>query len=85
MGERKLVRRSYAIILGILCIFLLGSTVGAIVYYDNANVNNVPTRIYSDADYLSLKAQLDAANEPFQASIANSQPCKKNLRATIHN
>ncbi len=59
MGEKKLVRRSVAIVLGLLCILLLSGMVGAVIYY-NSYVSN---HTHTDMEYNSLTSQLANANE----------------------
>ena len=50
MSEKKVVRRSVAIGLGIVCILLIASLGGAMAYY-------VSTHHHSDSDYHSLSSQ----------------------------
>jgi predicted RNase H-like nuclease (RuvC/YqgF family) len=81
MGE-KLVR-SIAIVLGVLCILLLGGTVGAVVYYNNY----ASTHSHTDADYISLASQLATANENIsslnnQLSILQSELASNNTEST---
>jgi predicted RNase H-like nuclease (RuvC/YqgF family) len=71
MGEKSLVRRSIAIVLGVLCIILLGSTVGAVIFYNNAYNNYASTHSHTDSDYISLASQLANANA--NISSLNSQ------------
>lgn len=90
MGEKKLVRRSIAIVLGVLCILLLGGTVGAVIYYSNAynNYNNyASTHSHTDSDYISLSSQLATANENIsslnnQLSILQSELASNNTEST---
>ena len=58
MGEKKLARRNIVIILEILCILLLISTVGAVLYLnDYASTHSI-----NNSEYSSLASQIAAAN-----------------------
>ncbi len=61
MGEKKVVTRTIAIALGLLCIILAASAAGIIIYSDNTDY--VATHSNTDSEYASLSAQLEAANE----------------------
>jgi len=71
MGERKLVSRRVAFVSGLLCILLLGVTVGTVVYYNNVYSNYVSTHSRTDTEYTSLASQLATASE--NISSLNSQ------------
>jgi hypothetical protein len=85
MSEKKVVRRSTAIGLGVLCIILLIGTVGAVVYYNNL-VNSkdstynsyVSNHSHSDSDYNSYVSSHSHADSDYnsvtsQLSSANAQ------------
>lgn len=71
MGEKKLVSRRIAIVLGVLCILLLAGTVGAVIYFNNVYNNFAATHTHTDSDYSSLISQFSAANDTI--SSLNSQ------------
>jgi hypothetical protein len=54
MGEKKLVSRSIAIVLGLLYILLLSGMVGTVIYYNNYVSNHT----HMDTEYVSLTSQL---------------------------
>jgi hypothetical protein len=87
MGEKKLVGRSVAIVLGVLCILLLVGMVGAVIYYNNAYNNYASTHSHSDADYISLASQLATTNTNIsslnsQLSTLQSELASNNTRLT---
>ncbi len=94
MGEKKLVRRSVAIVLGVLCIIILGGMVGAVIYYNNAYSNYASSHNHTDSDYKSVASELAAANANIsslnsQVSTLQSElssgtsPTQSNLEAQI--
>jgi hypothetical protein len=89
MGEKKLVSRSIAIVLGLLCILLLSGMVGTVIYYNNYVSNHT----YTDVEYRSLASQLANANEnitslseqvsTLQIALANNNTQLANLKAQV--
>jgi TolA-binding protein len=89
MGEKKLVSRSIAIVLGLLCILLLSGMVGAVIYYSNYVSNHTHT----DTEYTSLTSQLANANENIsslngqlsilQIELAGNSTQSTNLKAQV--
>lgn len=96
MSEKKVVARTTAIALAVLCILLLVGIVGTVIYY-NQTINNQNTAYanlqsqnsaymndhsHTNEDYESLKSQLtDAQN---QLSTANNQSIVTNLQNQIN-
>ncbi len=62
MNEKKLVDRNLAVVLGLLCIVLLISTVGSLVYYNSTSNENTSIHSHTDSEYTALTSQLAAAN-----------------------
>jgi len=66
MGEKKVVSRSIAVVLAFLCFLLLGATIGAVIYSNNAYSaynNYTLTHSHADAEYGSLASELARTNE----------------------
>jgi predicted nucleic acid-binding Zn-ribbon protein len=93
MSEKKLVTRSVAIILGLLCILLLGSTVGTVIYYNNAYNNYASNHTHTDTEYLFLASLFANANEnisslnnqlsTLQSELAGNSTQSTNLKAQV--
>ena len=96
MGEKKLVSRNIAIVLALLCFLLLGTTIGAVINYNNANNaynNYTSTHSYTDAEYISLASKLADANgnisslnsqlSTLQIELASNNTQSTNLKAQI--
>jgi uncharacterized coiled-coil protein SlyX len=62
MGEKKIVSKSIAIVLGVLCILLLVGMVGEVIYFNNAYNNYRSINTHTNSDYDSLNSQLAEAN-----------------------
>jgi hypothetical protein len=60
----------------VVCILLLGGTVGAVIYYNSAYNNYASTHKYTDSDYKSIASQLADANATISSlnSTLNSKP-----------
>jgi hypothetical protein len=97
MEEKKFVTKNVVAILGILCIILLASTVGLLVYYNNHGFIESHTdseiQSHTDSEYDALAAQLSAANATIsslnfqlatlQAELANNNTQSTNLNKQI--
>jgi len=81
MAEKKLVSRSIAIVFGVLCILLLASMVGEVIYFNNAYNNYRSTNTHTNSDYDSLNSQLVEAN----ATILNLNNQLATLQSELTN
>ena len=79
MSERKFVRKSNAIILGVLCIVLLGITVSVTIYYNNMNNTYATNHNYTDSDYKAITTQLAAANANISSLTSQVSNLKNEL------
>lgn len=82
MGEKKLVSRSIAVVLALLCFVLLGTTIGAVINYSNANNaynNYVSTHTHADAEYISLASKLSNADENISSLISQLSTLQSEL------
>jgi multidrug efflux pump subunit AcrA (membrane-fusion protein) len=95
MSQNKVVARTTAIGLGVLCIVILMGAVGAVIYYNQIlndknsaydtlasdNSAYVNNHSHTNTDWESLKAQLTAAQN--QLSTSNSDSTVSNLQSQI--
>jgi len=93
MSEKKVVSRTTAIALGILCIILLVGTVGAVIYYNNmvndknATYNSyVSSHSHANSDFDSLQSDYDdyTASHSHNDSDYNSLQSDYNNYTTTH-
>jgi hypothetical protein len=75
MGEKKFVNRNIAFALGLLCIILVGATVGVAVY---SGILGSP-HSHSDAEFEALNAQLTAANQNISSLAAQISQLQSEL------
>ena len=90
MGEKKVVNVNVAYALGVLCIILVGATVGVVIFTGNTDNNFADSHSHSDSEYAALTAQLAAANEnisnlntqlsSLQSEVTNNSPLRTNRR-----
>jgi len=71
MSERKVVRRSVAVALGITCIFLVVGVVGAVAVYNSMLNDRNDTIASKDSQLTSLNSQLSSLE--FRISSLNTQ------------
>jgi len=95
MSEKKVVSRTTAIALAVLCIVILMGAVGAVIYFNQTvndqnlayatlqtqNTNYVNDHSHTNSDWESLKSQLTAAQN--QLSTTNDQSQVSQLQSQI--
>jgi hypothetical protein len=81
MGEKKVVNVNVAYALGVLCIILVGATVGVVIFTGNTDNNFADSHSHSDSEYAALTAQLAAANE----NISNLNTQLSSLQSEVTN
>lgn len=81
MGEKKVVNVNVVYALGVLCIILVGATVGVVIFTGNTDKNFADSHSHSDSEYAALTAQLAAANE----NISNLNTQLSSLQSEVSN
>jgi hypothetical protein len=82
MGEKKLVSRNIIVVLVLLCFLFLGTTIGAVIYYNTTNSaydNYSSTHKHTDAEYLSLASKLANADENISSLISQLSTLQNEL------
>jgi hypothetical protein len=87
MGEKKVVNRNIAYALGVLCVILVASTAGVVVYPSSSDNNNnyADSHSHSDSEYAALTAQLAATNENISSLISQLSALQKQVANNTSN